>query len=31
MTEREVELVCMTVMALGLMALIGWMAYVTKR
>ena len=31
MTERDVELVCMTVMALGLMALIGWMAYVTKR
>ena len=31
MSEREVELVCTTVMALGLMALIGWMAYVTKR
>ena len=31
MSEREVELVCTTVMALGLMALIGWMAYIQKR
>jgi hypothetical protein len=31
MSEREVELVCTTVMSIGLMALIGWMAYVAKR
>jgi hypothetical protein len=31
MTEKEIELVCTTVMALGLMALLGWMAYIHKR
>lgn len=31
MSEREVELVCTTIMSIGLMALIGWMAYVAKR
>jgi hypothetical protein len=31
MTEREVELVCTTIIAIGIMALIGWLAYVHKR
>jgi hypothetical protein len=31
MSEKEIEMVCTTIMALGLMALIGWLAYVTKR
>ena len=31
MNEREVELVCTTISALGIMALIGWMAYIHKR
>ena len=31
MSEREIELICTTVGALGLMVLIGWMAYIQKR
>ncbi len=31
MTEREIELICTTVGALGLMVLIGWMDYIEKR
>ena len=31
MSEREIELVCMTITSIGIMALIGWMAYIHKR